>query len=147
MCLTYPFTEQGDERFYVRHYHWIPYVFGLILFLFVLLELIVRKVTDPRVEKFLSKLADMTGDEERYTECCRYFTEQIGRHGGLVMARFKVRLTCLVIHVLVFITLNITLSGFYFDLYYHLSDIRDIENLSDPLSIVMPPFVQCELSP
>ena len=146
MCLTYPFTE-GDSRNNVLHYKWMPYVFGFILLCFVLLQLALKFFRDPRVEVFLCDLTNEKDEEQRFFKCLRYFTQQIGRHRHLQLTRFKVLLSCLFTHFVVFLVLNLSLGGFYLKLPMHLNQIRDMENLSDPISMVMPPFIQCKLTP
>ena len=152
ICVTYPFTVQEKEdrstyRSYILHYKWMPYVMGLILGFFLLLQIVIKKMRDPKVVKLLESMTATNSEDERYIICCRYFSEHIGRHANLPYARTKVLFSCLAIHGVIFFVLDMTLAGYYAHLPLHLFNIRDMENFSDPMSVVMSPFVQCELAP
>lgn len=152
ICITYPYTIQRDGkgqeyRAYALHYKWIPYTFALILTFFIGLQLLITKIEDPKVRNFLSSISKLKNEEERYQVCSRYFVDHVGRHAHLPTTRTYVLLSCLSINLVVFFVVDLTLAGFYLHLPLNLFAIREIENLSDAISVAFPPFVECELAP
>lgn len=152
ICITYPYTlQEGTDgktyRAYALHYKWIPYSFGLILGAFVGLQLLVQKIDDPKVRRFLENVSSMTNDDERFMTCCHYFVGHIGRHSHLPSTRSLALLSCLFVNCIVFFTVHLTLAGFYLHLPRNFFVVREMENFSDPMSIAFPPFIECELAP
>ena len=102
---------------------------------------------DMRVEKFLTELRATKDEDVRTEKCLNYFKMNTGKHRNLLDNRTMVLIIDLITNFVAILMVYLLTSGKYLNIAKYFGNIRDMGNLSDPMTMLMPPYAECELTP
>lgn len=148
VCLRYLFTQQGESREYLPYrYEWILYYVVILFFIYFSGWFMRNYACDMRVEKFLTELMAIKDEDVRTEKCLNYFKMNTGKHRNLLDNRTMGLIIDLITNFVAFLMVYLLTSGKYLNFLEHSANIRDMENLSDPMTMLLPPYAECELTP
>ena len=156
LCFSYSFTNssraaEGDSRVYAPHYRWIHPVALVLMFLYYSPQLVVSNFSAPIAERLLKDIIshkDKEYDNSKLLKNVYLFVEEMGWHSDLYTAHLQSHLFALFINLTGIAIIDTLFQNEFVTLVPLLFPFsRDSRHFRDPLSLLFPPFVTCEVGP
>ena len=154
LCLSYPTIELDGQRITLLYYRWMHWILLLCALMFIvpykLAEIPKHDKINRLVEFFSQSLPDYINREPQIqNSICQYFALEINAMSGIFYRYLSANFIAFLSSLGVFAILDAVLNGKFFSLGVDAFPFllnRDADNLSDPLTRVFPPFVDCEIT-
>ena len=153
-CLTYSYKEssKNDFRYYALHYKWLHWMLLCLALIYkvpgLLSCLYSSDILTVHLKDLSSLQMDYTLESRAVNISISYWKRNYGGHRNFRRNVWLVHLFCLLINGFCFLVLDHFLQGnYYAGLVLHWPFSRDYHKFSDPLSLVFPPFTECEITP
>ena len=124
----------------------IHYAFLALSILYKSLALGQKILRQRELRTLINELHEGCDFGQGYKLSRSYFRSYKRRHGSMYLKYMFIHIVAIGINLLAFLGLNITLQNNYLDLPRHLSVQRNPIEFDDSLSLIFPPFVDCEIN-